>query len=152
MRVFGLLILFSAACWAEGAFGTWKMNPARSTFAGDPHRKNFTVRIEPHAGGEVFTLDRISRDNRVETSSTILYFDSKLRDFQDHSCSGTQSSRRVNNRTVEIVRNCGSGQWIRFIRRLAEQQKELILEVTEQQPDGRRFERRVVLEKQQEGN
>ena len=148
MRSLPLLILFAAACWAEGAFGTWKMNPARSKFIEDPHAKGLTVQFEPHAKGEVFTLDRISWDGRATTSSTILYFDGKPRDFQDHSCSGTQSSRRVDKATVEIVRTCSSGEWTRFVRRLAAQPKKLILDITLQRPDGRRFERRLVLEKQ----
>jgi hypothetical protein len=146
MRTFPLLILLAAACcWADGVFGTWKVNPTRST---EPYPKSLIVRFEPHAGGEVFTLDRIGGDGRTTTSSTILYLDRKPRDFQDLGCSGTQSSRRVDNRTVEILRTCGSGEWTRFVRRSSAQPKELVLEITEQHPDGRRFERRLVLEKQ----
>jgi hypothetical protein len=121
------------------------VNPIRST---DPYPKSLTVRFEPHAKGEVFTLDRIGGDGRATTSSTILYLDGKPRDFQDVGCSGTESSRRVDSQTVEILRNGNTGEWIRFVRRLAAQSTELILEITEQQPDGRRFERRLVLEKQ----
>ncbi len=148
MRTVALLMLIAAACSTEGPFGTWRMDPGRSTFTGDFHPKGFTVRLEPHAHGEVFTLDTISWDGRATTSSTILYFDGKPRDFQEPSCSGTQSSRRVDDRTVEILRICGSGARTRFLRRLAEPAKEMILDITEQQPDGRRFERRLVLEKQ----
>jgi hypothetical protein len=96
----------------------------------------------------VFTLDRIDGDGRSTTSSTILYLDSNPRDFQGFGCSGTQSSRRLDSQTVEILRTCASGEWTRFIRRLSTQPKVLLLEITEQQPDGRRFERRLVLEKQ----
>ena len=135
-------------CWAQDAFGTWMINPRRSQFAGDPRPKSVLVRIEPHARGEVFTLDTIGEDGRATTSSTILYFDGRPRDFQEPQCSGTQSSRRVDSRTVEILRSCASGARTRFLRRLAAQPNEMVLEITEQQPDGRRFERRLVLEKQ----
>ena len=146
MRTSPLLILVAAVCcWADGVFGIWKVNPTRST---EPYSKSLIVRFEPHTKGEVFTLDRIGGDGRTMTSSTILYFDGKSRDFQDLGCSGTQSSRRVDNRTVEILRTCASGEWTRFVRRLAAQPKELVLDITEQQPDGRRVERRLVLEKQ----
>jgi len=130
------------------AFGLWKMNPASST---GPRffRENLTVRFEPHTKGEVFTLDRIDPDGRSTTSSTILYLDGNPREFQGFGCSGTQSSRRVDSQTVEIVRICASGEWTRFVRRLSARPKELVLEITEQQPGGRRAERRVVLEKQQ---
>jgi hypothetical protein len=56
MRALVMLLLI-AACRAEGPFGIWKMNPARSTLTGD-RIKGFIVRIEPHAKGEVFTIDR----------------------------------------------------------------------------------------------
>lgn len=129
MQTVLLLMLIGGACRAEGAFGTWKGT-------------GLTVRFEPHAKGEVFTVDRTGGNGRSTSSSTILYFDSKARDFEDGACAGTQSSRRVNSRTVEILRQCANGEWTRFVR------KELILEVTGQRADGRRFEQRLVLEKQ----
>jgi hypothetical protein len=137
------------ACWAD-AFGIWKMNATRSTFAGDTQPKSITVRIEPHAKGEVFTLDRIEADGRTTTSSSILYLDGKERDYREPGCSGTQSSRRVDCQTVEILRKCASDEWTRFVRRSAAEAKELILDITEQHSDGRRFERRLVMEKQSE--
>ena len=140
MRAILLLLLLSTPSWTGDAFGIWKAKLS-----------NLTVRFEPHAKGEVFTLDRTDADGRATTSSTILYLDGQLRDFQDVGCSGTQSSRRVDSRTVEILRQCGSGGWTRFVRRMSARPKELVLEITEQRPDGRRVERRLVLEKQQEG-
>lgn len=147
MRAIVLMLLLIAAIRAADSFGTWEMNPARSTFAQARPPKSLTVRIEPHTRGEVFTVDRIEADGRAMTSSTILYFDAKPRDFQDVGCSGTQSSRRMDAQTVEILHKCASGQWTRLVRRVSEQPKELVLEITEQQPNGRRFERRLVLEK-----
>src|SRR5207247_2301244 len=113
---------------------------------GDIRPKSLTVRIEPHAKGEVFTVDRVETDGRSTSSSTILYFDGEPRKFQDFVCSGIQSSRQVDSRTVEILRICTGGEWIRLIRRSAVPPKELILEITEQRLDGRRVERRLVLE------
>jgi hypothetical protein len=52
----------------------------------------------------------------------------------------------VDTRTVEILRECASGGQIRLIRR-AVQTGRLTLEITEQQRDGRRFERRLVMDK-----
>jgi hypothetical protein len=152
MRILPLLMLVGMACtsvpsWAGDAFGLWRVSSTSSIdirFS----RESLTVRFELHAKGEVFTLDRIDADGRSTTSSTILYLDSKPRDFQGFGCSGTQSSRRLDSETVEILRNCASGEWTRFVRRLATQPMEMVLEITEQQPDGRRVERRLVLEKQ----
>ena len=148
-----LLTLLGGACGtapsrAGDAFGAWRMNAVRSTLIRDPYPKSLTIRFEPHTKGEVLTLDRMDEDGRTTTSSTILYFDAKPHDFQDVVCSGTQSSRRVDSRTVEILRNCASGEWTRFVRRLSAQPKELILEIAEQRPGGPRFERSLILEKQ----
>jgi hypothetical protein len=147
MRLFLLSALLTASCFAQ-TFGTWKVNTGRSTFAGDTKPKGFTVRIESHPKGEVLTFDRVEADGRTTSSSTILYLDEKPRDFQDLGCSGTQSSRRVDSRTVEILRRCESGASIRLVRRSAAQQQDLILDITEQNAAGRRFERHLVLEKQ----
>ncbi len=147
MRVL-TVILFATSCWAGGPFGTWKMNAARSKFIGDPRPKSLIVRFEPHPRGEVFTLDKIAWDGWAVTSSIILYLDGKGREFQSDSCSGTQSSRRVDNRTVEILFNCDSGHWTRFVRRLPPQANELVLDIMGSLPDGRRFERHLILEKQ----
>src|SRR5262245_917724 len=141
-----LLILVG---WAQGgAFGSWKLNPARSTFSGVTTPKSLTLRVEPHAKGEVVTVDQTDTSGRATSSSMILYLDGVARPFQDAGCSGTQSSRRVDSQTVEILCTCTSGESTKFLRRLAEQGKELVLEITEERSGGRRFERRLVLEKQ----
>ena len=76
-----LLIVLAVACWSGNAFGVWKLNSARSTLAAN--QKTMSLRIEPHIRGEVFTLETVTRDGRASTSSTILYFDGKVRDFED---------------------------------------------------------------------
>jgi hypothetical protein len=67
--------------------------------------------------------------------------------LQDATCSGTQLSRRMGSRTVEILRECANGH-TQLIRRSALEPRVLILEITEQYSDGRRSERRLVMEKQ----
>ena len=147
MRAFLIAALLAASCFGQ-AFGTWKMNPARSTFTGGTPPKSLTLRIEPHAKGEVFTLGRVEADGRTTSSSTILYFDGVPRHFEDFVCSGTQLSRRIDGGTVEILRQCGAGEWTKLVRRMSAKPNELVLELTEQHPDGRRVERRLILEKQ----
>ena len=151
MRVLLVSTLISAAFFGQGpesATGTWKMNAARSRFAGGTPLKSLTVRIERHPKGEVFTLDRIEIDGRTTSSSTILYLDGEPRLFEDFGCSGVQSSRRSDERTVEIKRMCASGGWMRLLRRASAKSNELVLEITEQSADGRRFDRRLTLERQ----
>jgi len=147
MRTALLLMLFAAASWAGGAYGTWTLNATRSTFAGEIQPRSFTIRIEPHAKGEVLTVDRIEADGRVISSSILLYLDGTERDFSEGECSGTQSSRRIDSNTIEILRNCGAGAWTKLIRRTAPK-NQLFLEISEQRHGGRRFERRLVFEKQ----
>ena len=147
MRIAALLVLIGAASAAEPESGIWKMNPVRSNFSGDTQPRSFTVRVEPHSQGEVFTLDRVETDGRATSSNTILYFDGVARDFQQGECSGTQSSWRMDSQTVEIFRNCGAGAWTKFVRRAA-LKTQLVLEISERRADGRRFDRRLVFEKQ----
>jgi hypothetical protein len=128
-------------------FGSWKLNAGRSTFAGDIRPKSLTVRIEPHARGEAVTLDRTEVNGQTTSSSMVLYLDGMARDFQSGECSGTQSSRRIDSQTIEILRNCGASAWTRLVRRTAPK-NELVLEISEQHADGRRFDRRLVFEKQ----
>jgi len=148
MRTALLLIVLGAVGWAGSAYGTWKLNSARSTFAGDTQPRSFTIRIEPHINGEAFTLDRIEADGRAISSSTILYLDGRERDFREGECAGTQSSRRMDGGAVEILHKCAGGSWTRLVRRSPASAKELVIEVTEQYNDGRRFERRLILDKQ----
>jgi hypothetical protein len=100
MRAY-LLFVLTAAAWAEGATGTWKLNLARSTFTGEPRPKSVVVRTGAARERRGFTVDESSGDGRATTSSTILYLDSKTRDFQEGGCTGGQSSRRVDEQTVE---------------------------------------------------
>src|SRR5438105_3840342 len=151
MRVWLLSMLLSAACLGQspdGTSGSWKLNTARSTFAGGAPFKSLTVRIERHPKGEVFTFDRVEADGRTTSYSTILYLDGEPRRFEDFGCSGIQLSRRADERTVEILRMCASGGWMRIRRRASAKSNELVLEITEQSADGRRLDRRLTLEKQ----
>ena len=148
MRTVLLLIVFTAACWASSTFGTWKMDATRSTFTGGAQPKSFTLRIEPHSKGEVFTVEKVESDGRATSSSNILYFDGAPRDLQDFDCVGAQSSRRLDSRTVEIRRKCASGDGTWLIRQSKEQSKELHIDITEKRRGGPNLEWRVVLEKQ----
>lgn len=123
------------------------MNPARSTFSGGVQPKRFIIRIEPHQKGEVFTVEQTEPDGRNTSSSSILYLDGAPRAFQDFECSGTQASRRVDGMAVEILRRCGAGMWIKLVRRVSTNPRELVLEITGHYADGRHFDRRLVLEK-----
>ena len=148
MRIILLLVLAGGAGWGGGdAVGVWKLNPGRSTFATDRQPRSLILRIEHHPSGEVFTVDRTERDGRSTTDSTVLFLDGQPRNYQGLHCTGTQSSQRVDNRTVEIMRTCEAGEWMRFIRRV-NANGELVLEVSDRRPDGRQVQIRFVLEKQ----
>ena len=146
--VFLLSLMVSTNC-AESTFGTWTVNANRSRMSGGSLPKTLTVRIEPHAKGEVFTLDRTEADGRVTSSSTILYLDGAPRDSEDFECSGMQSSRRLDNHTIEIVRKCGGCDRTWLVRQSAKRSKELIIDITEKRLGGPNLAWRVVLEKQE---
>ena len=104
MRTVLLLIPLGAACWTGAASGTWKLNPARSTFSGQTQPKTLVLRLEPHPKGEVVTVDRTGDNGQSTSSSTILYLDGAARDCQGTECSGSQTSRRLDSQTVEVLR------------------------------------------------
>ena len=147
MRRTILLLVLAGAGWGDDPFGIWRLKPSRSTFAADRVPTSFTLRIERHAKGEVFTVERTEQDGRSSSDSSILYLDGKPRDYEDLDCKGTQSSQRVDNRTVEILRACEAGGWIRIIRQVTTD-SELVLRVSGRRSDGRQVETRLVLEKQ----
>jgi hypothetical protein len=147
MALVGWMTLLSGMGSAQDAFGTWKMNPARSKLSWtDP--RSITVRIEPHPKGEVFTYERIMLNGQGVTFSVILYLDGQPREWQDSDCSGTLRSQRVDSRTVEIVGTCADGRHWRFIRRIDPNGRDLILDQAESGPGTRGVERHLVLEKQ----
>jgi len=150
MRIVAVALM-SGCLWGSGqsqpgdAIGTWEVIPRLSTGA---RAEILAVKFDTHSKGEVFTIDRITRDGRATTSSTVLYFDGLPRDLQDFGCSGTQSSRRLDSRTVEIIRSCVNGGSSRLVRRLSTGGEELVLEIAEWEPGGRRVDRRLVLQRQ----
>jgi len=77
----------------------------------------------------------------------ILYLDGKERAFQGDACFGSQSSRRLGGRAVEVVFK-RRGWWARVTRRSMLSPNDLILDLTGRQADGKRSERRLILEKQ----
>jgi len=89
------------------------------------------VQIEPHAKGEVFTMDRMEGDGSARSSSSILYFDGAARDVQDFDCNGTQSSSRLDDHTIEIRRKCVGSDEIWLIRQPVKASKELLIDMTE---------------------
>src|SRR5215831_3282883 len=129
MRLLPMYVLFAVACVGQSLdsiSGTWKVNPARSTYGGSAPFKSLIARIERHPKGEVFTLDRVETDGRVTSHSSILYLDGEPRRFEDFGCSGIQTSRRLDEWTVEIVRTCASGGWMRLVRRASAKANELV--------------------------
>jgi len=132
MPIVPLIMLAVVTCWAaDAAVGTWKLNAARSTFAGDTQPKSLIVRIEPHAKARWFTLDRPRPMAGRQAPASYCISMARLGPFRMPDGSGTQSSRRLDRQTVEIFRDCASGQWTRLIRRSVHS-NELILEITEQ--------------------
>jgi len=144
MRIVPLLLMLSFPVWGDDLFGVWKVAAAQPM---PTYPRIVLVRIEPHAKGGVLTVDRVDRGGLATTDSTILYLDGNPRDYQGAGCSGTQSSRRLDVQAIEIVRNCGKGAWTRFVGR-SSVSAQMTFEITGQHADGRKFECRLLLQKQ----
>ena len=148
MRITFLLALIVTGSYADSRFGTWKVNIQRSVFPADRAPKRLTVRIEPHAKGEVFTLDRLETDGRATSSSSILYFDGTPRDLQDFDCVGIQSSRRLDRGTFEIRRICAASDEVWVVRHSGNKSDELSIDITEKRHPGPNLDWHLALKKQ----
>jgi hypothetical protein len=147
MRIVLGLAILGATCFGQ-THGTWRLDSTHSTFNKEIRPRSLSLRIEQHPKGEVLTFDRVERDGRVTSSSTVLYLDGASRDVEDFGCTGTQSSRRIDEQTVEMVRVCGNGESSKTTRWRLAHPNELILEIRVRQADGRQFEDRLVLRRQ----
>src|SRR5580658_36985 len=145
MQAAALIFLFSASAGAGAPLGIWIMNAARSTLAAHPRPKRLTIRIESRAKGEVFSLDRIEPGGRTTTPAPPSIWTASHAVPKTAGVRKPNRRRRVDSQTVETLRTCGPG-WIRFVR-LSSQPNELVLELTEHQTGGFRFERHLVLER-----
>jgi hypothetical protein len=143
--VLGLVLVRITCCAAPDraadAIGIWNVSQMRSM---NPYPHSLTVRFQTHAKGEVFALDRT--DARwITASRTFLYFDGEARDYRGGTCSGTQSSRRVDRQTIEILQRCATDESTRFVRRASGWSRELILDISEEHPDGHVLRRHLIL-------
>ena len=80
-RLFPAVVLLAAIGLGQ-PFETWKLEVARSTFAGDIRPKSLTLRIEPRARGEVVTVYRTEINGQTTSCSMVLYVDGVARGFQ----------------------------------------------------------------------
>lgn len=147
MRLRFTLILLTDCCAAQQQFGSWTLNIARSSFGGDSRPKAVALRIEPHPRGEVVTFETTEMDGRAVTNSTLLYLDGNYRRSDEAECQGSESSARLKNGELEIVRNCTSGPSSRLVRRVAPGGKEIVFEILVQRPQGSSFQQMLVFER-----
>lgn len=88
----------------EPWFGTWKLNPSRSTYRYDSPYKRVTSRIEPWEDGLKVTYDMVGTRGGV----THMEWTGKL-DGKDYPVQGvdayvlTNAYRRIDDRSYEIV-------------------------------------------------
>ena len=147
MRTITMILIIGSTAWAQEPVGTWKMNPQRSTFVGDPHPREVTVRIEVKGDTRTFSFEKIGANSRKTIDKDTMYLDGKTRPHVGDTCPGTYSSRRMDKFTIEMTSRCSSGRWARFITRL-QPNGDMILDILEALPDGRQLTRHLVMEKQ----
>jgi hypothetical protein len=136
-RLLSLLILGAVRSWPQEAFGTWKGLDRRG--------KAVVLRIEPHARGEVVTVDRILPSGTAATTSLILSLNGEPREFRGERCAGTQTSKRLDDRTIEIRFQCQDGRTVHIVRRVS---RKLVVEFSDQPHGSRPVAWRLIFEKQ----
>jgi hypothetical protein len=94
---------FAASLWAADPFvGTWKMNPTKSTFIGQPVN-NYTVIIEAQGNGLKLIQDRVEADGKVTHIEFTAKYDGKDYPLTGNPDADTVSYTKPNANTTEYV-------------------------------------------------
>ena len=149
MHAIALIVLLGASCWAQDAFGTWKLNAAKSRFDGPPP-KAISVRYEPQAEAEIWTFYQIRADGISETISQTLHFDAK-----DYPCGDlgleerpdTVVSRKPDARTAEVFYKKSGRVARRVVRTVSADGRQITVEIRITPEKGPAVERRLVFER-----
>jgi hypothetical protein len=131
MRILAVSAFLAAGCLGQ-AFGTWKLNPAKSRDQTARLPKSATLRYEPNEEGEISTWYSVRADGSSETNSQILHLDGK-----DYACDDPSmperldsvSSRRLDARRTEIVYKNAGRAVLRLVRIVSADGKQMTLDL-----------------------
>jgi len=88
----------------KSQLGTWKLNPAKSTYSPGPGQKSSTVRIEAvPAGGVKMTADGVDADGTATHNEIVTMFDGKEAVYKGPAQPTTRVYTRVDDRTMQWV-------------------------------------------------
>jgi hypothetical protein len=93
-----------AAQTPNAQVGTWKLNPAKSTYSPGPAQRSSTVRIETVAsGGLKVTADTVDGTGRTTHNQIVTMLDGKEADYQGAAQPTTRAYTRIDDRTIQWV-------------------------------------------------
>jgi hypothetical protein len=131
MRILAISTFLALGCFCQ-AFGTWKLNRAKSRDHTARLPKSATLRYESHQEGEISTWYSVRADGISETDSHILHLDGK-----DYACDDpsmperldTVSSKRLDARRTEIVYKNAGRAVLRLVRTVSADGKQMTLDL-----------------------
>lgn len=103
------LLVVSVALCAQGAlaksplFGTWKLDPAKSTFSPGPAPKSQTAKLDAVEGGMRTVADRIEADGSLTHFEWTVKFDGKDYPVTGDPGRDAVSVRKIDDYTLEIT-------------------------------------------------
>lgn len=106
-----LAVAASGALFAQSnpLVGTWKLNPAKSTFNPGPGPKSMTRTVEAQGDGVKYTFDGISAEGAAIAYSFAVSFDGKDNAITGSMPSGADSisAKRIDSNTFEATSKQG---------------------------------------------
>jgi hypothetical protein len=142
------LCLFGAAvCFADPQMGTWKLNEAKSKFAvGVP--KNNTVVYEAAGDNIKITVDGTDKDGNPTHNEWTGKFDGKDYPITGDPNSDARSYKKVNDRTLEMTAKKDGKVTVSGRIVVSADGKTRTVTVGGTDADGKKFQSKVVYDKQ----
>jgi hypothetical protein len=142
------LCFFGAAvCFADPQMGTWKLNEAKSKFAPGVS-KNHTVVYEAAGDDVKITADGKDKDDNATHNEWTGKFDGKDYPITGDPNSDTRSYKKVNDRTLEMTGKKDGKVTVSGRIVVSADGKTRTVTVGGTDADGKKFQNKVVFDKQ----
>ncbi|PYS05669.1 MAG: hypothetical protein DMG12_06735 [Acidobacteria bacterium] len=100
-------VLLAQAPAAKNMIGTWKLNPAKSTFSPGPALKSQTAKLDPVDGGMKVVADRVEADGKLTHFEWTAKFDGKDYPVKGDPARDAVSVKKIDDYTLEITNKKG---------------------------------------------
>lgn len=140
----------SPVAWAQtdGAYGTWKLNVAKSTFKPGPAPKDATVKFEASGKGVKSWQEMTAADGAKSSGGYTASYDGKDYPLTGSQAIDTVALKMTDKNTVERVDKKGGKVVQTFVRKLSPDGKTMTVTQKAKNARGEAVENTMVFERQ----